>query len=631
MKKQQFQLLQFFTSSPLRNRIIFFFIILAAVPILVLGTVSIYLIDLSHRHDVSSLELQLIDQKTEEIEKFFADTIGILELRVGFYQKSPINPEEQKFLVRALLEENSAFEEVSLIDVAGLVVGGIPTVEGLETAKAIRIDDDLGSTIRFAEEETELLNVSQLRQFKEAAEGNNFIGETYYTLSGPKLTLAAPVRNRNDEIIHVLSAELDLSSIVRSVRRAGLGTSGYLVLVDRNGTLISHGSATDIQSGTDLIQLSRVQRVLSGERLDGLDARDRYESFFGSVVVVGAGKSIPETGWGLFAEWPIEDADAIIQNIRNQVLFLTIFSIAAVIFIASFFATRLVRPIHKLKSAARAIEKGKFKKRVDIKTGDELEELGQQFNKMAKGLKRLQELRDEFVFVAAHEIRSPVTVIKGYISMVLEGDAGKISPEVKDFLGKAQTANERLLKLVFDLLEVARSEAGRIVIEVTPLDMREPTRQSMDELQSLADEKSITLSYEQPEELPLVLGANDRIKEILINLAGNAIKYTAKQGWVKVSQEVRGGYVVTHIQDNGFGMSREAQKKLFQKFYRVKTKETREITGTGLGLFIVKELVEKMKGKISVVSQKGKGSTFSFTLPIAKGEKSTSVQQEERA
>lgn len=608
MEKKFSSLVQFLTASPLRNRLILFFIVLATVPVLILGSVSIYLIDLSHRQDVSSLELRLLSQKKEEVEKFFLDTLGILELRTDIEPGFHIDEGAQEFLLKGFLEENNAFEGVSFISTEVIIDNKIVVVGGKETAKKSRFQNS-----------PEFLNVSQLPRYTEPITGRTFVGEVYYTLGGPLVTLAVPVRNKSGDIIHILTADVNLSRIVNSIENTGLGTSGYVLLFDRNGSLIARGRGVDTKPGTSFFEWPRLQSVLAGQQLDALGDRDRYESFFSTSAVVGAGRQIPDLGWVLLVEWPIEDADVIIRDIRDQVLFLTIFSIFAVILIAIIFAARLVRPIHKLEDAARAIEKGEFKGRVDIKTGDELEELGHQFNKMAKGLKRLQELRDEFVFVAAHEIRSPVTVIKGYISMVLEGDAGKISPEVKDFLGKAQTANERLLKLVFDLLEVARSEAGRLVIETKPLEIREPIRQSVDELQSLADEKSITLSYEQPKELPLVLGDNDRIKEIMVNLAGNAIKYTAEGGWVKVFHEVKGGYVITHIQDNGFGMSRDAQKKLFQKFYRVKTEETREIGGTGLGLFIVKELVEKMKGKTSVVSEKGKGSTFSFTLPVSQG------------
>jgi len=607
-------LIKFLKGSKLRDRFMLYFIILSVTPVLILGGMALYLLDLAHREDVSRLEIQLIDQKIEEIEKFFSDTLGILEIRVDFTQKSFIPLESQNFILRGLMSENPAFMEASFMDVGGLIVNDTPTIAGNETSRISRKAGELElitDPIRFA-------NFSRLRKFSEPAAGKNFIGDVYYTISGPRTTLAAPVRNGNGDIIQVLSAEVKLSQIVRSIKSARLGTSGYLVLIDKEGSLISHRGVGNIDPGTDLLGVSRVREVLDGGTLDALGERDRYLSFFESVPVVGAGKQIPKIKWGVFAEWPISDADSVIQDIRKQIVLLVLFSILTVLVLAPLFVARLVMPIRKLEEGVSEIEKGKFEKEVKIDTGDELEDLGSAFNKMAKGLKRLKELQEEFVFIAAHDLRAPVTVIKGYLSMVLGGDTGPLNDKMKDYLGETNRANERLAKLVEDLLEVARSEAGRIEVKLIPTDIKEPAVETVRELKPLADEKSIVISYIGGEEgLPNALADSGRFKEALVNLVSNAIKYTPEKGEVKIFQEARGGEVITHVKDNGFGISKEAQKKLFEKFYRVQTKETRDITGTGLGLFIVKQLIEKMGGKIWFESEEGKGSTFSFSLKIA--------------
>lgn len=572
-----------------------FIIILATFPILALGGLTISLLDISHRHDVSNLELLLIDEKIKEIEKFFADTLGILEIRVAFPQKSEIELSQQSFLLDGLLEENRAFEEVSFIGLSGR-----------ETAKKTRFEGKI-----------ELLDVSRLEKFREVADGKNYIGSVYYTLSGPMITLSAPVRNRNDDIIQVLSAEVNLSQITRSIKNAGLGTSGYLVLLDRDGALIAHRSQIDVRPGADLSGLNRVERVLAGGVLDGLKADDRYESFFGRVPVVGAGKKIQRIGWALLAEWPINDADSIIGDVRNQIVLFTILGIFAVLLLAPLFVVHLVQPIQKLKAGVRKIEKGDFETRVQIKTGDELEDLGSAFNKMTKGLKRLEELRNEFVFIAAHELRAPVTVIKGYVSMILEGDTGPVPSKAQEYLSLVMKSSEGLEKLVSDMLEVARSEAGRIEIEVVPTDISEQVKAVLQELKILADEKSIQMIYDPPSDLPKILADSAKLKEVIKNLVDNAVKYTVKPGTITVSHQIKENRLLTNVQDTGVGISTENQKKLFQKFYRIKAEETQGIRGTGLGLWIIKQLIEKMNGEIWVKSREGEGSTFSFSLPIA--------------
>ena len=583
-----------FFRSKLQNKFSIFFVALVVAPVLILGFAALYLVGSSHQRDISSLELKLIDQKIEEVQKFFADTLGILELRVSFVQKSEIVLSEQQFLLSGILQENTAFQEVSFINLAGM-----------ETAKINR------SIVA-----APLADVSLLPRFQIAVSGKTYIGDVYHTLKGPVVTLAAPVRNRNDEIIQVLSAEVNLSELLRSVESAKLGSSGYLLLLDRNARLIAPQRIGSFTEGVDLSAMTRVHRILGGEELNGLDTEDRYESALTSVSVAGAGKKIAGLGWAILAEWPLGDADAVIQAVRNQVFTVILVSILVVLGLVPFFVQGLLRPIRALEDGAAEIEKGNFQKHVEIQTHDELEDLGEAFNRMAKGLKRLQELRDEFVFIAAHELRSPVTVVRGYVSLLLEGDAGPISDQARDFLTKIDTSQQRLAQLVNDLLDVARSEAGRIAIEVAALDMQEPIRISLEELKPLADKKKIMLSY-NPQNAVRVLADSSRVKEIVVNLVGNAIKYSPEGATVAVRHEVRGKEMVTHITDTGYGISKDAQGKMFEKFYRVKTEKTAHIQGTGLGLFIVKQVIEKMNGTIWLESEEGKGTTFSFSLPLA--------------
>lgn len=587
------KLLNFLTGSRLRTKFTLSFIVLASLPILILGGVTLYLIDTAHRQDVSSFELQLIDQKIEEIKKFFADTLGILELRVGFTQKSDIELSQQQFLLSGILEENRAFEEVSFL-----------SLKGQETAKKSRTEEGL-----------ELVDVSRLPKFEVAARGDNFIGAVYYTFSGPFVTLAAPVRNRNGDIIQILSADVNLSQLIRSIEASRLGNSGYLLLLDKDGILINRRGDKG-KPGTDLSGGERIKRVLGGEVLDALDVRDRYQSLLDDTAVVGAGKRISNIGWVVLVEWPLVDADALVRDIRDQVIRFTLFSTIAVLLLAPFFADRLLKPIRMLEAGAAEIEMGNLEKRVEIKTKDELEDLGTAFNKMAQGLKRLQELQNEFVFIAAHELRTPVTAIKGYLSMIREGSAGVISTTLQKYLDPVWQSNERLIQLVNDVLEIARSEAGRLKVEVQPYDLRDAVRAILVEIKPLADQKKITVSYEEIS-LPEVLADSGRVKEVIMNFVSNAIKYNRDGGWIKVYHETSKDGVTTHVEDNGFGMSEDDQKHVFEKFFRAEAVEIKTIQGTGLGLFITKELVEKMNGKIWFRSEEGKGTRFSFELPIA--------------
>lgn len=234
-----------------------------------------------------------------------------------------------------------------------------------------------------------------------------------------------------------------------------------------------------------------------------------------------------------------------------------------------------------------------------------------------KKSEEISRLKDEFVFVATHELRSPVSVIGGYLEMILKKDV-QLDERVRANLLEIKRADERLKTLVQDLLEVARAEAGKIKISVSPQRVEEAVKSAYAELKLPASRKAISLTHEHKQGLPEVLADSHKLQEVLVNLIGNAIKYTKTKGNVTVSHELKDDFLITHVSDTGIGLSKEEQKHMFEKFWRSEKREVRQIAGTGLGLFITRELVKKMKGKIWVESEEGKGSIFSFQLPIVK-------------
>jgi len=228
---------------------------------------------------------------------------------------------------------------------------------------------------------------------------------------------------------------------------------------------------------------------------------------------------------------------------------------------------------------------------------------------------QVEQMKQELISIATHELRTPITGIKGYLDMILEGDTGKVNPETQETIGEIVKINQRLADLVDDLLNVGRIEQGRIEMRPVSMDLDKLIIDVVGELSIQAKDKNLELKYSKTA-TPQVKADPERVRQVLINLIGNAIKYTPS-GQVEVHVETSGKEVVTYVQDTGLGMNGEAQKRLFEKFYRVKNEKTRMITGTGLGLWITKQLVEKQGGKIRVESAEGKGSTFSFSLPIS--------------
>lgn len=235
-------------------------------------------------------------------------------------------------------------------------------------------------------------------------------------------------------------------------------------------------------------------------------------------------------------------------------------------------------------------------------------------------LKELDKLKDEFVSLASHELRTPMTIIKSYIWMLLEKKAGEINDKQKEYLEKTYHSTNRLIDLVNDMLNVSRIESGRLTIEAKEVDLMQLIAETVNEIKTRAQELGVNLEIKNQEGAIIAVCDPGKIKQVLINLIGNSLKFTPSGGNVAVSVEdnVPVGMIKVTVTDTGKGISSDDLSKLFQKFnmvgssHLIKNKDQ----GTGLGLYLSKSLIELHGGEIKAASQgEGKGSEFSFTLP----------------
>lgn len=241
-----------------------------------------------------------------------------------------------------------------------------------------------------------------------------------------------------------------------------------------------------------------------------------------------------------------------------------------------------------------------------------------QYALLAKKLKEVEQLKDEFISMASHELRTPITSLRGYLSMLAEGALGKLEPLAQEKVAMMMGSADRLNDMVEDLLNVSRIEQGRLSIYLEKVNIPDVVKSVMAELDVQAKQKGLQFVYEVPKEpLPPMLLDPNRLKQVLINIIGNAVKYTPK-GSVVVTTVLRpeDNQIEIKCADTGLGMTAKEREKLFTKFYRVKTKETETIKGTGLGLWITKQLIELMNGEILVDSIKGVGTQMTILFPV---------------
>lgn len=233
-------------------------------------------------------------------------------------------------------------------------------------------------------------------------------------------------------------------------------------------------------------------------------------------------------------------------------------------------------------------------------------------------LKEIDETKDEFISMASHQLRTPLTSVKGYLSMVLEGDAGKLTEEQRKYLNQSFLSSQRMVNLISDLLNVSRLKTGKFVIESHPSNLAEVIEGEIGQLREVATGHDLELKYDKPSDFPTLMLDETKVRQVIMNFIDNAIYYTPKGGHIEVQLANKEQTVEFTVKDNGIGVPKHEQHNLFNKFYRAGNAQKARPDGTGLGLFMAKKVIIAQGGSLIFTSQEGKGSTFGFTLPKAK-------------
>jgi len=297
--------------------------------------------------------------------------------------------------------------------------------------------------------------------------------------------------------------------------------------------------------------------------------------------------------------------------------------ILVVVLLFSFFMARsITKPLDQLYHATLQIERKDFTPRVNIKTGDELEELGKAFNLTAQALgemdaerKQLEKSKTEFLSITSHELRSPMTPMKAQLQMLLGGYFGKLNAKQKEALKIAERNTLRLDQIIVDFLEISRIEAARLKFRFVKVDLGKTVKNIAKEMKGFMPEKKIKI-FTKIWKLPVIEADPNRVGQVIRNLIGNAIKFTKIGGEVHISAKHQNGEILFSIRDTGIGINKQDQEKLFEPFFQAEQTMYREHGGTGLGLAIARGIVESQNGKIWIDSEVGKGTVFSFTIPL---------------
>jgi len=353
-------------------------------------------------------------------------------------------------------------------------------------------------------------------------------------------------------------------------------------------------------------------------------------------VVGDSGRELVGTTVGV--NWPAPQADVVVDGMmvgrlylnptggsqvadiafmrtvnRSIVLGALIGSLVAVIVMLAI-SHRITQPVERLTAAAHQMEKGDLTARVNVQSSDEIGQLARAFNAMADGLARQEQLRRNMVSDVAHELRTPLTNIRGYLEAAQDGVMPLDAALVDNLHEEAMLLN----RLADDLQELALAEAGQLRLERQPINVGDVAQAAVEAVRPQAEARDLRFSLDMPPDLLIEADAH-RVAQVLRNLLNNAMDFTPRGGRITIVAQREGAFVHTEVRDTGPGIAPEHLPFVFERFYRADKSRARTTGGAGLGLAIIRQLIEAQGGRVWVNSTLGVGSAFGFALPISGG------------
>jgi len=497
----------------------------------------------------------------------------------------------------------------------------------------------------------ELENVSMAFSFLMAREGHELVSDIYLepTTSQPMQTITLPIID-NGTVVGVLSADISFSRIMVSVMDIYIGKNGNVVVVADNGMVVAHTRMKQVPE-LDMSNLPVVEAVLAGEE----GTMKGYTDELGRQVL-GSYMPIQELGWGVLIQRPLADIDAEVEQLRTTILWATIAGVFLGVLGGTLMARQITKPIGQLASASERVAQGDLSTPVDIKSSNEVGVLARSFNQMIVSLKkargelqqwgeelerkvhertaeleqRSQELADtnihleemsrhksQFLANMSHELRTPLNSIIGYTKLMLDGLEGDINEEQQKDLHTVYTNSKHLLELINSLLDLAKIEAGKIVLSYETFTISDLLAEVISTIEPLVREKGLTLTHSVAPDIDRLYADRAKTKQVLINILGNAVKFTGKGG-IRLNIAESDSEFIFSVTDTGLGIKEEDLEAIFDSFKQVGPAQIAGYAGTGLGLAVSKQFIEMQGGRIWAESELGKGSTFTFTLPKKK-------------
>lgn len=300
-----------------------------------------------------------------------------------------------------------------------------------------------------------------------------------------------------------------------------------------------------------------------------------------------------------------------------------LFLLAATLAGAYVVSRYLTKPIHALIEVMRKIVGGDMDARAALNRSDELGHLATFFNTVVAAVRENQQrtadlsaMKTQFVTVAAHQLRTPLSAVKWTLKLLLDGDAGALTTEQKELVRRGYGTNDRMIVLVNDLLNVAQADEGLLGFSFRDTNLIQVIERAIPDIEPEARKRGVTIEFKKPSKDIIIIADPDRLLLVVNNMLDNAVQYGRGRGNVSVAVVERDGLAEVSVADTGIGIPEKDRNKIFTRFFRAPNAVSVQANGSGLGLFIAQNIISHHSGKMWFTSEEGKGSTFYFTVPL---------------
>jgi signal transduction histidine kinase len=588
------------------------------------GVLEIYFRYQESHESVRVLHQEIAAAAAFKVEQFIQQIENALRIAT----KSPL-------IARQGLSEEFDSELTRLL----LVTPAIEELAAFDIGGRVRVQASRFRAI-IAEEQAELPPPAA---FDAARKRESFFAPVYFVRgSEPYNTVTVPIERFAGDLIGILSAKVNLKYVWEVIQDIKVGNAGYAYIVTRAGDLVAHPDLSLVLRRQNLTHLDVVRSAFHSDRSAARRRSFNTASLDGNKVLASSAL-IQSLDWAVIVEQPLAEAYGPLYASIFRTSTLLLIGLAMALLATLFVVHRVVRPLELLKQGAERIGAGDLEHRLQIETGDEIEVLANEFNKMTAAVKkshdgleaevqqrtyelrianeRLREidrLKSSFLSNVSHELRTPLTAIGGMAENLLDGMTGALNDTQTRWIAAIRDSGDRLARLIDDLLDLSAIEANKIKLEPTSFAVADLIYEVAAMLKSLVEAKSVTLDVSMTNNHFIARADRDRVTQVLTNLVTNAVKFTSQGGKIIVALEPSSEreWLQVNVTDSGCGIPDNEVARIFEEFYQADQPGREKTGGVGLGLAICKRLVEMHGGRIWVNSTEGRGSTFSFTLPI---------------